>query len=474
MSCVFYDLETTDLNFCGQILNYAFLEIDEEWNIVSELCGNIKLSRTQLPSAGAVLTNRVDISKHNGDSEFVAMQKIRQYLDHIVLNTGHLTLIGYNSSRFDNHYLRTSMIRNGIDPYFSKNITNRDVLHACQKLAVVDDEFRKIIGCDGENRPQLKLNVVTDKCGIRDHEQLHESKDDVLMTITLAKHLSEVFDLDIRTWQAYEPKNTITFKVFPEWDAKYHLDPDEDNTSRSLMIQIDRDRQYSLWLNVNLFLSLKKRYGELTYEQRKSCVSWYNAYTSRFFVSNEKIDPKLIALAEKCKEECLDVKLDGFFPPKNCDPEEHIYGITFNGNRALADAIHNKDLTRLKEFQSNSKLYSQLIDLYHRFKVANSNLTEYLTDYFRSYCLYRYGGQMKVDQYDTVTEYKEGVYHKAFHPTYNELYEEIEKELENPDRTQEDISLLEGLKSYYDNSDIYNIAGKDLITINRVKQNETT
>ena len=73
MSYIFYDLETTDLNYCGQILNYAFVEVDEDWKEVSEFCGKVKISRTQLPNPYAILANRVNVLTHDGDPEHIAV-----------------------------------------------------------------------------------------------------------------------------------------------------------------------------------------------------------------------------------------------------------------------------------------------------------------------------------------------------------------------------------------------------------------
>lgn len=52
VKAIFYDLETTDREFVGQILNYSFILVDEQLNVVRELNGDIRISRLQLPSRG--------------------------------------------------------------------------------------------------------------------------------------------------------------------------------------------------------------------------------------------------------------------------------------------------------------------------------------------------------------------------------------------------------------------------------------
>ena len=147
MKSIFFDLETSDKNPIRQILNYSFILVDDDFSIVSELSGLIQLSRLQLPAPEAILANRIDVTQHQKlaiDTEREAMAKIQSFIEHCIeLHAGNekLPIIGYNSARFDIPYLRTSLIRNGINPYFSGKIIIRDLLFASRKLAASDVRF---------------------------------------------------------------------------------------------------------------------------------------------------------------------------------------------------------------------------------------------------------------------------------------------------------------------------------------------
>jgi len=83
MYAVFYDLETSDKNPIGQILNYCFILVDSSLQIVDELSGLVKISRLQLPDSGAILANKIDVVDHQrlaADDERTAMGKIHAFL----------------------------------------------------------------------------------------------------------------------------------------------------------------------------------------------------------------------------------------------------------------------------------------------------------------------------------------------------------------------------------------------------------
>ena len=83
MLTIFYDLETSDRNPVGQIINYSFILVDERYEVLDELSGLIRISRLQIPDPGAILANRTDVIEHQklaNDSEPVALGKIRDFI----------------------------------------------------------------------------------------------------------------------------------------------------------------------------------------------------------------------------------------------------------------------------------------------------------------------------------------------------------------------------------------------------------
>ena len=127
MISIFFDLETSTTEPIGQILNYSFIATDDKFEIIDECSDSVKISPLELPVADAILANRIDViehQKHNYLNETLSMKKIFDFFTKMIeKNKGEkIVLIGYNSLKFDVPYLRTSMIRNGLSPYFRGKI----------------------------------------------------------------------------------------------------------------------------------------------------------------------------------------------------------------------------------------------------------------------------------------------------------------------------------------------------------------
>lgn len=471
MLSIFYDLETTELNFCGQILNFAFVCVDEGWNVLSDFTGSIRVSRLQIPQPGALLANRTNILQHQATAEFKeaeAMFRIRQYLQEIIESEREpVNFLGYNSTRFDLPFLRTSMIRNGINPYFTRNtVKYRDVLHVSQKLACTDEKFKSLM----PNNKSLSLANVTKALGLLDGEQAHESKADVMLTIELAKKYANEFGLDIRKWNQYEALDyDYAVRVYPSYDANHHKNPEENDSPRSRMMLLERANNQALWVDLDKWEAGAKD---------RSSVFWYNENTSAFFVECSDLPKKDIKIVQEVREKMdeLNINLKTFFPPKNCDIEQFIYDIDIKERGALYDAIWIKDPTRLMQLKSKHGA-----EIYLRFLAANKPLEGQVFNHFKKYVMYRYGGKLKLSKYDFEEKFQEGVYSENFHPVYNEYLEEIDNKIKalttgvhdcsftNDLRRAEDVSILTALKQFIEESDITRFCGDALKTIVRKK-----
>ena len=468
MKSIFFDLETTGLNPCAQILNYSFMTVNENWEITSEHNGSIHISRLQLPNPYAILANRVDVIDHqkqNYPKEPEAMVSIRQYIQkEIDTSRGPINLVGFNSNRFDVPFLRTSMIRNGVNPYFGQSIIYKDVLHAAQKLALSNPEFLDKVDTgevneDGSRKFSLRLAHLSKI--FFGEKQLHESSDDVRLTIQLAKMLAEDYNLDIRTWDSFEAQEfckpgTVLVKEFPAFDARHHRD-DTDKFARETLICYEDGRNYTLWISLERMKDFRdKLEAEPDYEfgrdEIKNCVLWFNKRASSFYVAPDlptlsDEDSELAKQAREIVKE-WDIKLSNFWPPKNCDIEAFIYDLSFDGMDALADAIQGNDLkylTRLDEEAANT--------LYERHFINNcKEISMLVRDRLNKYALYRYGSRMKVDKTDTKSVFNEDdpIMNPAFHDSYNELVEIIEDKLNS--KNPEDVKLMKSLKQFYEES----------------------
>lgn len=451
MKTIFFDLETTDLNFVGQILNYAFVVVDNNWEIVDQLTGKIKVSRTQLPSPYAILANRVDIIEHQNtvdDEEPLAMAKIKQWLTDVIESQKVPTkLIGFNSMKFDVPFLRTSMIRNGVNPYHY-NMKCTDLCHVAQKLATVNESFRERLG-PGQS---LKLENLLKVENLLEGSQEHESLSDVLLTIDLAKHYATYYGIDVRTYRQYEPwryqnGETVVIKVSPVKDKLCHNENFYVAKPRARMVALDVDKKYALWIDIDSWAD-----GE-----RRGAISWYAQEYSPFFVDGKDKSEEARVLAAKARESLSDISLLNFFPLRNCDIEQFIYMMKFAELDALYDAIWRNDLSTIK--QLGGKYSSQL---YLRYVANYGDLSKKSTQtILQNHLLYRYGGKLKINKMDNTTEYVEGVYNESFHATYGEMLAQT-KNLLLEKEDIEDRRLLEKLIKYYKSSAVQKFAGDAL------------
>ena len=474
MLYIFYDLETTDINMIGQILNYSFVAVDEDYKEVNSFDGKIKISRTQLPQPGAILANKVDVLEHQKEvtiSEPQAMKNLRDFFEDCIADYGHIKLIGFNSARFDLNFIRTSMLRNGVSPYFpAKNISYGDVLHVAQYLSATNKEFQNAIGMGNGSRPSLSLSNLCKVHNIleEDEVQLHESRADVDITISLAKTFKTLYDTDIMNFKCYQAKHYetnahVVEKVFPDWEKDYHVDPESDLSGKCDNVCLLNSGNYSLWINLDKYKELPENYTE---DELKSCVYWYNSQSSQFFVSNhtafDDLDEDTKLLVSYALEDCAKYNLDNFFPERNCDLEQFIYMMPFSDKDALFQAIWLNDKTNIKK--TEHKLAKKL---YLRHILAHMNLNEQTYSLFKTYCLYRYGGKLKTNRFDTTSTFEDGVYNESFHSTYNEMLNELREKKKTVNAS--DKKLLESLETFYLESPVTKIAGEDLVNIIRNK-----
>jgi hypothetical protein len=447
MNTIFWDLETSDLEFVGQILNYSFVVVDNDWNVVDELFGPIRISNTQLPSPMAILANRIDVLKHQEQTnnikytEKYALTNIQMFINKWAeKNKEPLQLIGYNSTNFDLPYLRTSMIRNGINPHF-KNVVYCDLLHASRYLACFEKEFQgKVI------KEKIDLSLSNLAKTFFDVTQTHESRDDVLNTIKLARFYEEVYHIDVRTFNFYQPASgqKIVKRIF--------LDYDNHCTTSSMCFLLDETDKYVLWIDD---AELEKNIGRLNEEQThnylasekaKENVRWFNKATSAFFIDknykSNGIDEENFRGA---KFFLGHINLKNFFPEKTCDVEQFIYSMRFKDMNILFECCENEYIK--PKFESHHA--QMLLDRYHFNLIKPEALLE--NEKFMEYVVYRYGGRMKLYKFDSSTEYKK----EWYHPTLNDLLKQIgQKAKENP----ENVKLMKSLLKYYMSTPIFRIA----------------
>ena len=458
MYAVFYDLETTTKNTVGQILNYSFILVDDEMKPIGELSGLVKMNRLQLPEPGAILANRTDVIEHQKlatDTEPQAMKKIEQFLSSCIQTAqGAIAFVGYNSSRFDLNYLRTSFIRNGLNPYFKGLLSSRDLLHTVHKAYLTNSEFREKVRahCKGEKRLSLSMQTVTHALGLLEGVQAHESREDVLLTIKLASWLKERCNVDVRTYEAYEGvslHSTVrSGSVYEIEEPNYDLL--EGGYSRRVpMCLLDENKRASLWVNL-------ERYAE---EPSPRAISWRQSMKHSFFTTGRAVTtPEVQELARKALAQFKKVTLSNYFEKSEADIEQDIYRLDFD-----AQDVYYRALREGKKELLAGTTNPDAKKLWVRYQLANAELSlsdPRSADLLRQYATYRYGGKLQL-----VKTIRNPTDPDNYHPKLSDMMAELvrSKDIAVQEGNEADIKLLDSLERFYRDSEIVRVAGDELV-----------
>jgi len=122
---LFYDLETTGLNNAfDQVLQFAAIRTDLEFKEIERHEFLVKLRPDVIPSPEATITHRISIEQSmQGVCEFEAISQI-----HRIINQEGTISLGYNSSTFDDEFLRFCFHRNLLPPY------SHQYKNACRRI----------------------------------------------------------------------------------------------------------------------------------------------------------------------------------------------------------------------------------------------------------------------------------------------------------------------------------------------------
>lgn len=467
-NAVFYDLETSDRNKIGQIINYCFILTDSDFNIIEKLSGLVKIGRLQLPDPYAILANKTDVLEHQkiaNDSEAVAMKKIEQFLSSCKLKSGgQIKLIGFNSSKFDLPYLRTSFIRNGLSPYLAGGLKYADMYQLAQKLAITQKDFPRNpkevkelviepkesnesnnVESESNKKPSkfsLSLETLAKGFNLLQGSQLHESEADVILTIELAKVFKKKYGQSILDFEAYQIDHKKLSKrglVINKETPSTKLNSETLFSSKPYAL-LDFDARSALWVDLTDYEKGKGR----------DSIEWCNTSYGQFFSDAQILtDPKLIELSNKALKEFAKLNLKNFFTKSDCDIEMDIYRIDFDQLAKLNQAIwENKDIDfEMKDTKTVFVRYK--LNKYEWGGDHDQKVKKMIKDY----ALNRYGGKMKLNKGEK----------DELHQTFNKMLINLEEESKKVPSS--DKLLLDSLKTFYFQSDIYQCAGSELESI---------
>ena len=453
MHAIFYDLETSDKYTIGQILNFSFITVDEHYSIIDEYNGRVKINRLQLPSPAAILANRIDVTRHQQEAELSEKEAaigIYEYIAKQLSVNEKTSLIGFNSSRFDLPFLRTTLMRNGINPYFFGKLLYRDLLQLARKLSLQRADFpRKESykssleeGKKEEPRLSLSLETLCNEFGVLKGKQAHSSREDVRLTISLAKLFKQLYSADVMDYQGYEAAQLHSRS---NYGKVYNLlSPNYDLNSQEISIAVpccllDFDYRSALWIDLERYLK-----GE-----GQKSISWYSVHTGSFITDKKSLeDQALLSVAQEALSEFKKINLKNFFKKSDCDIEQDIYRLDITMLDKLKDAIWQGKEESVKNILTQD---AKIILLRH--KLANyswgGGQDEIVKEKLRQYAVYRYEGKLKLNKFDDADKAP------AYHPKLKDYL--VEMDSLSQDTDAESLALLMSLKNFYLNSEILNI-----------------
>lgn len=198
---LFYDLETTGINNSfDQVLQFAAIRTDLEFNEIERFNFFVKLNPDTTPSPVATITHHISIAQANtGVTEYQAIRKI-----HKIVNTPGTISIGYNTLGFDDEFLRFAFYKNMLPPYthqFKNSCSRADLFPIVTCYHLFCDEalkWPKVVDSEGVEKTSLKLENLNEANKFYSDGRAHDAITDVIVTVELAKKLKTV---NPKMWQ---------------------------------------------------------------------------------------------------------------------------------------------------------------------------------------------------------------------------------------------------------------------------------
>jgi exodeoxyribonuclease-1 len=191
MTFYFYDLETSGLNArAHRIMQFAGQRTDENFNPIGEPHNwLVKLTDEILPDPDAVLitgiTPQKTLEEGYTEAEFLKLLTAEVLQPDTVI-------VGFNSIRFDDEFMRATFWRNFYDPYewqWQDGRSRWDMLDVVRMVRALRPEGITW-PVDAKGQPTNRLELLTKANGL-DHHHAHDALSDVLATISVAKLLKE-------------------------------------------------------------------------------------------------------------------------------------------------------------------------------------------------------------------------------------------------------------------------------------------
>jgi hypothetical protein len=276
----------------------------------------------------------------------------------------------------------------------------------------------------------------------------------VLLTIKLAKLISEKFGVDVRRFQAYD------FGDFHQGQQRgavvVGIEPSYEMNSSELGVPVpyallDADHRSALWIDLQQFKS-----GNLT-----RAIRYTNAKSGMALFQHPERSPtdEDLSVAKAALDALKGTTLKSYFTTSTCDIEQDIYRLDFDAISALGQAIWGGDRAPLEQLNNRDAtvLFARwrLMNLGEDGRALSDREQTALTQQLVQYAGYRYGGKLKLRKVDRPEDSPDGDLPR-FHPELSVLLSEIEATaVQNPGETAD---LMAALREFYQDSEIVRVA----------------
>ena len=356
----FYDLETSGLNPReDRIMQFAGQRTDLDLNPVGDPVNLlVKLPDDTLPSPGAIAVTKItpQMTQKDGLTE----AELCRYLTDEIFTPG-TCVLGFNSVRFDDEFMRHLFWRNFYDPYewqWRDGRSRWDILDLVRLTRALRPEGINWPVQDGKKTNRLEL--IT-KLNHIEHEHAHDALADVCATIAVAKLIKEkqpdLFNYLFKMRDKKKVQNLINLenpKPFVYACGQYSSE--FDKTSVAFPVAPSKNGNVYVW-------DLRFEPEEVTFPKIKELKYNHCPAVAPITVLDKDNGWQKIGLDKEIIEKNLQslvenrAKIDEYLNqdekefPKPIDPESALYdGFLDDRDRNLCGLVRTADKNHLADF----------------------------------------------------------------------------------------------------------------------------
>ncbi len=213
----FYDLETSGLDARrDRIMQFAGIRTDEKFNQIGEPVNLlVKITDDILPSPGALLVTGITPQQTLADG-YSEAELCRTISEEVF--TPDTTVVGFNSIRFDDEFIRHLFWRNFYDPYewaYKDGRSRWDILDVARMTRALRPEGIEW-PVDKDGKSTNKLTALSAANGL-DHHKAHDALSDVEALLGVTRLISEkqpqLFNYLLKMRDKNEVKKLINLDV---------------------------------------------------------------------------------------------------------------------------------------------------------------------------------------------------------------------------------------------------------------------